>query len=318
MKQATTGEHNITFPHRNLVKEVYGAAIADLDSALMLLPDNISEGRANRYAALGYLARIHFQMRDYASAAVYAQLVIEGPYSLNATPIDFFIDEGSHEEIWAVKENSQDNPGRNNSLTAYHNRNLRGGGEIRVSKDLDTNGFLKIISSVQEAALIQDSLTAVDLRSILFRNIQGNVLKYEDSGTTADDAPVQRLPEYMLILAEALARLDSNVINQQSLDLLNEIRTRSIRVFASDGTIVPNSVDYIGYKPGDLTYDELIEAIIRERRVELCFEGNRFHDLCRLQRHFRKVNYDDPKLRFPIPQREMDANPNLVQNHAYK
>jgi len=42
----------------------------------------------------------------------------------------------------------------------------------------------------------------------------------------------------------------------------------------------------------------LIDAIAKERRVELAFEGNYFHDLIRL----------------PIPQRELDVNPNLVQN----
>ncbi len=58
----------------------------------------------------------------------------------------------------------------------------------------------------------------------------------------------------------------------------------------------------------------LIDAIAKERRVELAFEGNYFHDLIRLRRPVQGIPWDDDRLRLPIPQRELDVNPNLVQN----
>ena len=67
--------------------------------------------------------------------------------------------------------------------------------------------------------------------------------------------------------------------------------------------------------------------IALERRLELCFEGHRWFDLVRtgeymkvMNAHFERYNagayvvenYNDL---FPIPQREIDVNPNLLPNN---
>jgi hypothetical protein len=124
-----------------------------------------------------------------------------------------------------------------------------------------------------------------------------------------------RLATFYLMRAEALARTEG--INQESLDLLNAIRTRAIRRVDSEG-VQSDASDVISYEAADFAdADELIEAIILERRVELAFEGNRIHDLRRLQRDVRGVAWDADVLVFPIPQREIDANDQLVQNPGY-
>ena len=65
--------------------------------------------------------------------------------------------------------------------------------------------------------------------------------------------------------------------------------------------------------------DELdLEYILNERRRELAFEGFRIHDIKRLQDSVSTFAYDAPELVFPIPQREIVANPNLVQNEGYR
>ena len=58
-----------------------------------------------------------------------------------------------------------------------------------------------------------------------------------------------------------------------------------------------------------------------ERRKELAFEGERFHDMQRLQRvinrsanypsSYRTVALSDFRRVFPIPQAELDANPTI-------
>jgi hypothetical protein len=57
--------------------------------------------------------------------------------------------------------------------------------------------------------------------------------------------------------------------------------------------------------------------VLLERRLELAFEGHRIHDVKRLKGSVDGLNFDDDKLVFPIPARELEANPNLVQNNGY-
>jgi hypothetical protein len=72
----------------------------------------------------------------------------------------------------------------------------------------------------------------------------------------------------------------------------------------------------------------LITAILNERRKELAFEGHRLFDLTRNKLSFVKtrrggstiaVTYPNNKTIFPIPQTEIDANPNIrsQQNSGY-
>ncbi len=305
---------DISFPARNTVAEAYDQAIADLTAAASLLDATNDRGRANATAATAYLAEIAFQQRDYPRAATLAQQVIDAGYALTPNPEDPFISEGSSEEIFAVISTTQDNPGVNGSLATFHHINGRGG-DVVVNTDLKTNGFEAIIPADQQAEAPAGS-TLVDLRAArLTSNDIFNVEKYEDFTNNADDLILNRTATFYLMRAEALAR--QNGINQESLDLLNAIRNRSIRLVDADG-VESDASAIVSYEAGDFAdADALIEAIILERRVELAFEGNRLHDLRRLMRDVRGVAYDADVLVFPIPQREIDANAMLVQNPGY-
>lgn len=70
-------------------------------------------------------------------------------------------------------------------------------------------------------------------------------------------------------------------------------------------------------------YPTLKLAIEHERRIELCFEFHRFFDLVRTNRAMSVMSdkgyaINQDKLIFPIPQNEIDINPNLEQNNGYK
>jgi hypothetical protein len=63
-----------------------------------------------------------------------------------------------------------------------------------------------------------------------------------------------------------------------------------------------------------------------ERRMELAFEGQRWFDLIRISNgqygldflhSIGKVNAATKHLLLPIPQVEIDSNPNLTQNPGY-
>ena len=106
---------------------------------------------------------------------------------------------------------------------------------------------------------------------------------------------VIRAAEMYLIRAEANLRLATQV-GATPLDDVNTVRARA---GAPDRTTVT------------------LSNIILERRLELAFEGFRIHDVKRLKQSVGSLPFNSPKLVLPIPQRERDVNPNLVQNAGY-
>jgi hypothetical protein len=57
--------------------------------------------------------------------------------------------------------------------------------------------------------------------------------------------------------------------------------------------------------------------VLKERHLELAFEGHMLHDIKRTRRNVGALPYNSAKLILPIPQREMDVNKQLVQNQGY-
>jgi hypothetical protein len=68
-----------------------------------------------------------------------------------------------------------------------------------------------------------------------------------------------------------------------------------------------------------------LPLILKERRFELAFEGHWIHDIKRNRQTITKKfgnatqtwAFNSPKLIFPIPLRETDANKNISQNEGY-
>jgi hypothetical protein len=74
----------------------------------------------------------------------------------------------------------------------------------------------------------------------------------------------------------------------------------------------------------NLTKDEFREAVLNERRLELCFEGHRWYDLVRTDRLVSTLqakgitNVQEYHKVFPVPQLEIDLNQTLKpQNDGY-
>jgi tetratricopeptide (TPR) repeat protein len=60
-----------------------------------------------------------------------------------------------------------------------------------------------------------------------------------------------------------------------------------------------------------------LQQILDERELELAFEGQGLWDAKRLRLTVDGKPWNDNKMTFPIPQRETNVNPNLVQNPGY-
>lgn len=74
-------------------------------------------------------------------------------------------------------------------------------------------------------------------------------------------------------------------------------------------------------KASDYTKETLRETIFQERLWELCQEGHAWFDMKRMDmmtKRIKKFKVEEKHYVFPIPQNELEANPNLVQNSAYK
>ncbi|MCC7505388.1 MAG: RagB/SusD family nutrient uptake outer membrane protein [Saprospiraceae bacterium] len=298
---------DLQFPSRASVQQVYDQATADLTQARDLLLATQPSDRANPGAALALLARIAFQKGEYAQAAAHCQTLLDNPaYALTATPQDFFTDEASAEIIWRLRHT----PADIGSLAFWFHESAD---YISIGNPLKT-AFGAVVTPAQTAAAQSEGLVIADLRAAmpLISADTNFTNKYEDIAAQADDVPLARLAEFVLMRAEALVRAGEL---SDGIALLNEVRARSLRVRDAAGNEPPDKQALVLFAVADFPdTGALIDAIVLERRVELCFEGNHFQDMIRLQRDIEGLRYDDCRLRLPIPQREVDVNKNLRQN----
>lgn len=126
-----------------------------------------------------------------------------------------------------------------------------------------------------------------------------------DFNTSPANFVVYRYAEVLLMKAEALCEIRPG----EAYASLNRVRQRA-------------GLDNLS----GLSQDELREAIIHERRIELAFEGHRWFDMIRINdgeyalrflHSIGKTNATKERLIFPIPQVERDANPLMGQNPGY-
>lgn len=321
--EPVTSQADFQKPARAPVAAVYEQIISDLQEARTLIT-NTNPAKATANAATALLARIALIQGDWQNAADWAGAVIPD-YTLSSSVADYFRTELREESIFEIQNTTQDTPDpANTAITAVYNQGTRD--DIQIS-DAFVQALDNIIPPAQEAALEDANQTATDTRvSILLTGTNSpsdvsqataadNSTKYEDVVNAADNLPVLRLSEMILTRAEALAEL--NGVNQESIDLLNQIRTRAITVSNENGTA--GNQDLITYSASDFaTKQELIDAILLERRVELAFEGHRKTDLQRRHMDVKDAAWNADQLVFPIPLSQMNSNDNMVQNPGYR
>lgn len=274
-----------SFVARNTVEEVYQLIVNDLERAESLLP--ASNGFfARDYVAAAQLSRVYLQMGRYAEARDAADRAISvatanGKALLPDYMSAFNTDADSPEDIFAIQVNTQD---PTNEMFTYYSLPEFGarGGDVAI---LDEH--LEIYEDGDER-LDQFFFSAGEFRTAKWRDQFKNV-------------KVIRLAELYLTRAEANFRVGTSV-GATPLEDLNRIRTR------------------VGLAP---LATATLDAILKERKAELAHEGQIIHDIKRTQGSVRDnsgetvFNFNDPRMVFPIPQREMDANPNLIQNPGY-
>ena len=270
---------DIVYPERATVEAVYAQAVSDLQQAEELLPA-INGIYANKVAAATVLSRAYLQMEDYVSARDAANRGIEyatGKFRLVSDYANAFNNTTNSAEDVFALQVTTQD-GSNNMQLFFAPSQFGGRGDIEIQ-----NQHLGQYEEGDErlALFYQDPSTG-EIRTGKFVDQFANVT-------------LIRLAELYLTRAEANARLGTEVGATPAEDL-NLIRTR------------------VGLEPIE---NPTVQDIIRERFLELAFEGQRIHDFKRLKMSADGFAYDAPELVFPIPQREIDANEKLTQNEGY-
>lgn len=275
--RSITEDDNLT---RNTVQEVYNQVLTDLTTARDLLPANNGTS-IDTYVASAFLSRVYLMQEDYPNAASSADRVLQAEqFQLAPTFAGAFNNvEDIPEYVFAIQISSQD--GANDLNTFYASSTDGGRGDINIQS--------------QHLNLYAEADARGDFFYVDSGTGDTRTQKWQDDEADGANLPILRLAEMYLTRAEANLRAGSTV-GAPPVDDVNAIRTRAGLDSVSTVTV---------------------EDVLRQRRLELAFEGNLLHDLKRTGRSVGSLSFDAEELVYPIPQRECDANPEITQNPGY-
>ncbi|KAF2331936.1 RagB/SusD family nutrient uptake outer membrane protein [Flavobacterium daemonense] len=323
---------------RNTVAECYAKVLADLDDAEKLIATvgrgtgtgaatgTLVIGRASKAAAIAFKTRVYLQKRDWANVIAEGSK-LTGRYALTADPYaPFALNIANSESIFSIVHTATLNPNTNAALASI----LR-------------NRALVCISPIlwRDSQWLADDKRREDGKFIYTAPTNGvkYTNKYFDITNLTDPAPVIRYAEVVLNMAEAQARLGTNL--PAALTLLNQVRNRSL---ANPAAQAYTSASYTSQA-------DLVKLILKERRIEFLQEGRRWSDIHRLQGDdlapisgvpakvasgiappkaafdltsnyvvttpVDAIPYTDYKYLWPIPQIEMNTNLGIQQNPGW-
>ncbi len=340
----TSFDQNTKAP-RGTVKQVYTQIINDLEQAYSLMTVYRGTGYFSKYAARALEARVYQNMGDWANAKTVALDVVNNsgwvllPAASYVSPSGVLGTSGAETlNVPPCRIACTYSPGgywasATTQTTTKNETFFEVVSDLLTNNGFDQIGFIYLqVGGGYGDLLANDNLyslySATDVRLGLiprapalpvgcagqYRSGQaGNInlnYKYPNPGGSGDhdDTKVIRLSDVILILAEAYAR--SAVPDETNAKLkLNQVA-------------IARDPSFTGYTS---TGAQLITDILNERRKELAFEGNRYWDLVRLQMSWTKIKNQNPlvtvavapgmaPLLFPIPQGELDTNPNMTPN----
>lgn len=308
----------------------------ELLAAIPNLPEPGNEpnyGRITRGGAMGLLTKFYLNTRQWQKTADMAQDVINsGYYSLFPEYEDLFKVENNgpdHPEYMLVNTAHPEGPGGFDGMNVM-NATFPWGFKEWPEKNLEMRpnwnnwaSQYRLLDSFYNS--FEDGDERQDLILVEYVNFQGdtvNLMEDFDNATRAfkywpdpnangnlhgNDAPEIRYADILLARAEALNEL--NGPNQESIDLINEVRNRA-------------GLDDLSM--GDFgTKKELRNHILDERKWEFYNEGNRRQDLVRHNQYVENAQERgvpgaaEHRVLYPLPQPALDSNPELEQNPGY-
>ena len=317
--------------------EIYAQIYKDLDSAVVKLPVHTAtlvKGRASKEAALALYAKAALYNEDWATSLAKAQAVMTNAY------LKLMVD------VRDVYDVTKEDAARTENIFAYESESTASVSGSTSSRSHQLPGLFGPAGSAAPAYAVTsfgsffayqaffDSFDPIDKRRQLLDTTYVNkagktvkqkditpitkkavlVKKYQDpfsvSGNT-NNIPILRLADVYLIAAEAEAHL--NGATPLAYGYIKVVRGRAG---------VPGRTAGRGQQ-------QSIDAVLQERSWEFFGEGDRWYDLTRTDKFLTvipaavndvfPVRTPQPKHKyFPIPQDELNANPQLRQNDPWK
>lgn len=301
---------------RATVAEVYDQIISDLTTGISLMtneqPQN--KGYLSPTAARLLLSRVYLtrgKAGDYEKAVQYADAVINSAgtngfdfvskddYVNYFSSTDILVSEDRPETVWEINMNGTpgENTSVNNHLAAFYSNT---GAKRRF---LFTQGFYS-------------SFPASDVRRSLFNT----------GGAPSEDEPKGVwTKKYSRTTSEGNYTLNTKVL-RMSEAYLNKIEAKFKLGKTSEALTELN--EFAASRGGSTYSSATLENILTERRKEFFAEGQRFFDLKRNNLGFHKdtncysiicdVPGDSKLFIIPMPQSEMNLNPNMAQYPDWK
>lgn len=299
------GDRKIFNEGRVPKSDVWQHIITDLEDSYGLLNGYVRAGKesVDRKVVAGFLARAYMETKDYPKAAFYAKAARQGYEPMTAAQLqDGFQFLSNPEWMWGADINSS-------TTTLYasffsHMSNINDG----------YAGLLKIYRAID--ARLYNEIPATDLRKGWFLGAAATVdgynlpkyahVKFYDDTFFEGDYLFMRAAEFYIIEAEALARSGNETGAKFILEYL--VTTRDP-----------------GFSAASLTGAALLKEIRKQRRIELWGEGGEWWEMKRnnepLVRNYTGSNHasfgkldipvGDKRFYFDIPQKELNANPNV-------
>ncbi|WP_142687808.1 RagB/SusD family nutrient uptake outer membrane protein [Chitinophaga polysaccharea] len=324
--QPTTSLDNLAIK-RSSAEEIYAQIIADFRFGEENLPetyDAVNAGRATSGAAMAMLVKTYLTRKEYTKAVEEARKVMAlGRYSLWPSYQDVFLiaNENKTESIFEVQFLS----GSGNIPSSYagfyrpsfdKRPGFGGNGDNPVTKnhyDAYTEGDLRKDVNVIKYSYTTDPKAPATIKNPYY------VAKFKDPAALnvndgGNNYYIVRYADVLLMFAEALYM--SSPGSAEALEAFNQVRRRAYGLPLN----APSARDLAG----GLSAAAFQDSVLKERRLEFAFEGQRRFDLLRTGKLKQAMNAQDPTITvresdtlFPIPSQEMDTNPLLEQNLGY-
>lgn len=313
------------FVARSSQQAVYEAAIKDLKEAADALPatyDAANNGRATKGAANALLGRVYMQMNDYANAKTYLEKVrTSNLYSLVANSNENFQEETEFnkesvfEVVFSPYPSAAEDEGDDYAQGLYR-ESTNGTRQY----DMNTgNGVVLPATKLKsdfEAADIRKKVAIYEVGDTWAGGVMTQeswkkyTLSYKNSNpgnvASAINRRLIRYADVLLMLAECENEAGTA---QNAIARLNDVRNRADLKAAGVATY-PNAAYPC------TTKDEILKAVMHERKVELAGEQVRNRDILRWRAAGKlallggePISYYQAKHNLlPIPQSEIDRN----------
>lgn len=327
-------------PSRAAIDDVYTLVVNDLTLAnTRLLNPGLGASLANKAAAQGLLSRVNLYRKNYSEAKRWADSCINLTASRLTTTANYVSQwraDTHTESLFQVRfATSAENIGVNESLqtsfttlvTPGNPASLGGFGDLVPTLTLLTDLGITLAGGMTTTNFALNAVVAsrnTDVRNLLYEpgstgrgpaKVECTKFIGKSGFINLDNVPVIRVSEVYLNRAEAMATAGSSVLNLASA--LADLKTIKSRRYTDYTGSAQETADNAA------TQAQLYDEILRQRRIELAFEGHRFFDLKRLGRdlvkapHYTTVAFTDTRILAPILQADVDGNPNLRQNPGY-